>query len=61
MTMTKAFILPILVVQLVVAQHSPNSLQEAIEALHRHHEILSSQHQEHQPHHQDEDYFADGE
>lgn len=43
--MTGKALIPLLVVlvQVVLGQHSPNSLQEAIEALHRHHEILSSQ------------------
>lgn len=43
--MTGKALIPLLVVltQVVTGQHSPNSLQEAIEALHRHHEILSSQ------------------
>lgn len=30
----------------VIGQHTPNSLQEAIEALHRHHDILSSSQQQ---------------
>lgn len=52
--MTGKALIPLLVVlvQVVLGQHSPNSLQEAIEALHRHHEILSSQqHGRHQEFH----------
>lgn len=63
----KAFIL-LLAVQVALGQHSTNSLQDAIEALHRHHEILSSQQNARHQHSpaqlsrsQVDDYFADGE
>lgn len=68
-TMILLLLVPLLVVTEVLGQHSANSLQAAIEALHRHHEILSSQRARHHDpssssppsHHQAEDYFTDGE
>lgn len=44
------FVLVAVVVTEALGQHSsnPNSLQAAIEALRRHHEILSSEHNRHQ-------------
>ena len=47
-------------VQLVCGQHSPNSLQSAIEALHRHHDILSSRHHDPHEHNRHEaDYYGE--
>lgn len=66
--LTGPAVIIVLLAHVAICQHSTtNSLQEAIEALHRHHEILSSQehgrrHEE--PRHYSEvfdDYFSDGE
>lgn len=51
----------VLTVVQVASQHSPNSLQAAIEALHRHHEILSSQSARHHAMPPPNEYYADGE